>query len=101
MSTLTWPLRVAADGSLASTEQASDEDVASCVRCILSYPQGWRFDNPDFGRAQLTFEQNGVDVTDLTREVLQFEPLATAEIVASAIEDGIQRVSVDPGQPSG
>ncbi len=101
MSTLILPLRLAANGSLASTEQDSDADVESCVRCVLSYPQGWRHDNPDFGRPELTFKQGGVDPAALARAVAQFEPRATPAVIAGAIEGGVQRVSVDPGPQNG
>lgn len=100
-TTLTLPLRLGTNGSLVSVEQDSDADVASCVRCILSYQTGWLDANPAFGRAQLVFMQGGVDVAELTREVKELEPRATPAIVASVLEEGIQRVSVDPGPQHG
>jgi hypothetical protein len=101
VSTLILPLRLGSNGSLVSAEQDSDADVESCVRCYLSYPTGWLDANPAFGRAQLVFKQGGVDVAGLTREVKEFEPRATPEIVASVLQEGVQRVSVDPGPQHG
>lgn len=92
--TLTWPLRMQR-GRLAAVEQYSPADRASCVVCVLSYPKGWRFDNPDFGRQpDLDFRQGGVDVATLIRDVQTSEPRATPEAVADVLSGGTERVSI-------
>lgn len=101
MSTLTWPLRVAPNGSLAAVEQDTVEDIESRITAILSYPLGWRDDNPAFGRPKITFRQGGVDVTELAHAIgenlgLDVEP----DIVAGALENGIQDVTVNAGVAS-
>jgi hypothetical protein len=99
-STLTWPLRLEGD-RLAAVEQDTDQDVESCVVAVLSYPTGWRFDSPDFGRPEVTFKQGGVDVAQLTAAVKALEPRATPQTVASALTRGIQHVTVNPGAQHG
>lgn len=96
MEALTWPLRLEGD-HLATVEQDSEADVDSCVVCVLSYPKGWRFDSPDFGRPEITFKQGGVDLAALTRAVRQSEPDATPQAVANALSAGVQHVVIDPG----
>jgi hypothetical protein len=95
MATLTWPLRLAPDGSLATAEQGTDADLESCVSCALSYPAGWRLDDPAFGRPELTFKQGGVDIAGLATAITDSEPRATPELVARALEQGVQTVAVD------
>jgi hypothetical protein len=96
VSTLTWPLRLEGD-RLAAVEQDTDADLDSCVVCVLSYPKGWRFDNPDFGRPEVDFRQGGVDVAALTRAVKASEDRATPQAVANALSAGVQHVAIDPG----
>jgi hypothetical protein len=96
MGTLTWPLRLEGD-RLAAVEQDTGADVESCVVCVLSYPKGWRFDSPDFGRPEVDFKQGGVDVAALTRAVKDSEPRATPHTVAGALSQGIQHVTVAAG----
>ncbi len=95
--TLTWPLRVGANGQFASTEQGSETDVASCVAAILCYPRGWRPDNIEFGRpADIAFTQGGTDTAAIVRAIAEQEPRATPGIVAEAIQRvGEQHVLID------
>jgi len=86
---------------LAAVEQDTDTDVESCIVAVLSYPKGWRFDSPGFGRPDVTFKQGGVDVAALTRAVNDSEPRATPHTVAGALSHGIQHVTVDPGVATG
>jgi hypothetical protein len=101
-SQLTWPLRVAADGELATVEQNSPEDVQSCVTAILSYPREWRPDNMDFGRPDdVLFAEGGADVAAIAEALTDLEPRVTPDIVASAIEQGHQGIKVHTGAANG
>jgi phage baseplate assembly protein W len=102
MSTLTWPLRLAANGTLAAVEQDTDADIDSCVTAILSYPVGWRDDSPSFGRPRLAFREGGVDIGEISRALGIFEPRVTPEIVAQVIgSDGSENVTVNVGSQNG
>ena len=94
---LTWPLRITRTGQFVQAEQDSDADVASCVLAIMSTPQGWRMDNPEFGRPKhLLFSQGGVDPQAIADALSDQEPRATPTIVASLVTDGRQDVAIDP-----
>lgn len=72
---LTFPLRLARDGSLAAAEQDSDEETASAVFGILAQREGHRTDRPEVGlRSDPTFEQGGADLDEIRADLSEQEP---------------------------
>lgn len=101
-STLLWPPRIGKDGQLAHADQDSEADKQSCVVCILSYPTGWRDDNMSFGRPpDLNFEPGGADTTAIAEAIKKMEPRVDEQVVAGAIEQLGQRVTIKPGVENG
>lgn len=72
-------MRVASSGHLASNEQDSIDDVASCVAISLLTPPGWRDDEPDFG-SRPDFPVLPVNLADLQSSVERDEPRARLEM---------------------
>jgi hypothetical protein len=66
---LKWPLQLDPAGRLATVEQDSDDDIRQCVEAILRYRVGDRFDRPEMGMADPTFEELPIDLAAI-REVL-------------------------------
>lgn len=91
---LTLPIRVAANGSLASAEQDTDADVQTALIAIVSYPPGYRLDNPDFGASPALFEQNGAPLQTLVDRVTEtddrIDPDAAADMVGR-----VQTITLD------
>lgn len=72
---LTFPLRLARDGSLAAVEQDSDEEIGSAVFGILAQRQGYRTDRPEVGlTSDPTFEQGGADLDEIRADLAEQEP---------------------------
>lgn len=73
---LKWPLAVSPTGSLAAVEQDSDDDIEQAIRAILGYRVEDRWDLPEMGMADPSFEEMPVDLSAI-REVLdRHEPRA-------------------------
>lgn len=68
-------MRVGANGHLASNEQDSIDDIATCVAMSLLTPPGWRDDEPDFG-SRLDFPLLPVNLADLQSQIARDEPRA-------------------------
>lgn len=66
---LAWPLTVTPEGRLGTVEQDSDDDIRQCIEAILRYRIGDRFDLPEMGMADPTFEELPIDLAPI-REVL-------------------------------
>lgn len=67
---LVWPLTVTAEGNLATVEQDSDDDIRQCIEAIVRYRIGDRYDLPEMGMADPTFEELPIDLSAI-REVLE------------------------------
>lgn len=72
---LDWPVRIASSGHLASNEQDSIDDIATCCAVSLLTPLGWRDDEPDFG-SRPDFPLLPVNLSDLATSVAHDEPRA-------------------------
>ena len=73
---LTFPLRLGRDGSLASAEQDSPEEVESAIYGVIAQRKGYRTDRPEIGIDAPEFEQGGADLPAITRDLLEQEPRA-------------------------
>lgn len=72
---LDWPVRVGANGHLASNEQDSIDDIASCVAVSLLTPPGYRIDEPEFG-SRPDFPLLPLDISGLASQLARDEPRA-------------------------
>ncbi len=77
-----FPLRFA-DGKAVEVEQDSIDDIAACVRAILSVERGSFIYLPEFGVPDLVFQTEGVDPVFLRATIEQQEPRVNV-----AIEEG-------------
>lgn len=75
------PLRVLANGRLATTEQGSALDLADRVTVLCRTPPGWLDGRPGFGLADQAFRKGGADVTAVSRQIETWVPEA-ARVVA-------------------
>lgn len=76
---LDWPVRVLPSGHLASNEQDSIDDIATCVAISLLTPPGWRDDEPDFG-SRLDFPVLPISLSDLAGQIARDEPRAQLDL---------------------
>ncbi len=72
---LTFPLRLGRDGSLASAEQDSLEEVESAVFGILAQRKGYRTDRPEVGlTSDPAMRQGGADLDEIRADLAEQEP---------------------------
>jgi hypothetical protein len=74
-----FPFQWDADGHALAVEQDSEDDVASCVKCVILTPTGWRTQVPEFGTNQLPFMAQA-DRSFLQDSIVRGEPRAEAII---------------------
>lgn len=72
---LDWPVRISSNGHLASNEQDSIDDIATCVAISLLTPPGWRDDEPEFG-SRPDFPLLPIKLSDLQSSIARDEPRA-------------------------
>jgi hypothetical protein len=63
-------------GHLVTLDQDTEKDVLNCVEAILRTVIGQRDQAPDFGRPDLTFQVQPLDLNQLTDVILEQEPRA-------------------------
>jgi hypothetical protein len=93
---LAVPLRLAADGRLATVDQHSDPDIQGRVEVVLRYRHGDLEADPTFGIPDLLFRQGGADTEALAREIARLVPDAEVGLAKDdgAVRDRIEQVSV-------
>jgi phage baseplate assembly protein W len=72
---LDWPVRIASSGHLASNEQDSIDDIATCVAISLLTPLGYRDEEPEFG-SRPDFPLLPIKLADLQTSIAHDEPRA-------------------------
>lgn len=90
---IAFPPRLTSGGRLAVNEQDSDEDVASGIAVILSWPRGTRRGKPDFGVPPPLFEQ--AELSELRDAVMANEPRAATidpELLDTTMRRGIESI---------
>jgi phage baseplate assembly protein W len=92
-SHLAWPLRLAPDGSLATLEQDSPEEISQSVELVLLTTPGERVDAPDFGLEDPAFRD--VSAGEIVAAITRWEPRADAAVVVSDVQTGRRTVRVD------
>lgn len=91
----TLPVRVAADGSLTTIRQDSEQEVAQSVRVLLSTLLGTRGALPAYGVPDVVFAPPATINRALEGAVSQWEPRANGAKASVVIgEDGTARVRV-------
>jgi phage baseplate assembly protein W len=76
------------------TEQDSDDELLDCIEVLLSTVQGERIEIPEYGIADQTFRQGGVDTGHILSQIRRYEDRADVNLEAGVIEDLVQRVGV-------
>ena len=93
---LTFPFRVDTSGSVDVLDQDSDEEIAQCVRVLLSTTMGERIELPDFGVASPVFTtMSSHDDADMAAAVGKWEPRATALVHSEVIDESLRHVLVE------
>lgn len=72
---LAWPVQFGPTGFL-TVEQDTEDDVASCIGVICSWPLGEHPTDPSFGLPDEAFLQGGADLAEIKAAILQSEPRA-------------------------
>lgn len=76
---LALPLTVSA-GGYSSVQQDTTDELAVCVRTILSFELGSRVERPEFGIADPTFQQRPLDLFDVEQAIDMYEPRAAVSV---------------------
>jgi hypothetical protein len=83
---LAFPLNFA-NGHARTVEQDSGPDQRQRAIVVLSYPQGFAIDLPEFGTPDTTFGQNGADLGVLEAVLAEWEPDIPASAVRVLIDE--------------
>lgn len=96
-----FPLRLAADGGLATVEQDTIDDVAQCVRVLVDTAVGERVELPAYGIEDPSFTE-GIDRDEIRRAVDEWEPRAALMIESEPdqYDEMIENVIMDVGLQS-
>lgn len=78
-----WPFQVTSQGTVATVEQDTDEEIETAMAIILSWPQGTRPSDPMFGVDEQAFLAGGPDLGELRAAITAYEPRALARILDS------------------
>lgn len=75
-------------------EQDSDDEIIDCIEVLLSTEQGERIELPDYGIADQTFRENGVDTGHIMAQIRKYEERADVTLEPHQIQALVQRVGV-------
>lgn len=78
---LAVPFAFAGDGTVATVEQDSAEEITQCVRVLLGTVTGSRVVVPTYGVPDPTF--TGVDPQEVTDAVTEWEPRAAVTVTVA------------------
>lgn len=87
-----YPFSVVA-GHVQVVEQDDPAEVEACVYYVLATEEGSRMELPDFGVADPTLLEGGVDPAVLLAAVAEWEPRAEG-LATETIDDLVQKVQV-------
>lgn len=94
---LAYPLRLLPDGTFATVDQDTLDDVRQCVQVLLNTPQGIRPLAPSIGISDYAFQ--GIDPDELQALLEDQEDRAVVTITlpdpATTAADGEQTVTID------
>jgi phage baseplate assembly protein W len=90
------PFRVNTSGSAAVLDQDSEEEIAQCVRVLMSTTVGERIELPDYGIPSPVFSTMSThDDADMAAAVGKWEPRATALVHSTVIDESLRHVLVE------
>lgn len=72
---LAWPVSFGPNGYV-TVEQDSEDDVASCIGTIVSWPLGTHPSDPNFGIPDQFGLQGGASLEEIRQAIVQSEPRA-------------------------
>lgn len=97
---LVIPFQYDATGSAAVMEQDTINDVAQCLRVLLSTPTGTRIEQFDYGIPDPTFTSEANIVAQISAAVARWEPRAIGvQLAVSPNTDG--SISINAKIPEG
>jgi phage baseplate assembly protein W len=96
---LALPIRYES-GAFVTNEQDTDAEAADCVKAILSFGRYTRFDDPDFGIPDPTFETQPIDTDAIAEAITTYEPRVDAVIETEDKTDGTTTVRVSVTLPT-
>jgi hypothetical protein len=84
------------NGAPLVVEQNSDEDVANCVFAVAASEPGQFLDEPEFGTADPTFEQEPVNPRQFLQPIARWEPraVAVAETNPDLLDEAIVNATI-------
>lgn len=93
---LALPLRLDG-GSFAVVEQDTLADIIQCARVVLTTPEGFREELPEFGLRDPVFGLGGVDHGLVDAALAEWEPRADMDARRddSRLQDGISHLILD------
>lgn len=96
---LSLPLRMSSN-RFATVEQDTDKEAADCVFVIMSFPTGFRSEEPDFGIDDPSFQMQPINVDQIAQAIADYEPRVDAHIETIDLEDGTTTVKVEVTLPT-
>lgn len=93
---LAVPVRLLANGRLATVEQGSDREITQRVSVLCRTPPGWVEGRPGVGLAEQAFEQGGADLAEVERQIRGLGPDVVAAITEdpSLMSEGIETIGL-------
>lgn len=73
------PIRFAA-GAVVTVQQDTTAEIANCVAAIVSFPIGYREDQPEFGIPDPEFELRPLNTAEIEEIIETYEPRAALTI---------------------
>src|SRR4051812_3989858 len=79
------PIRFAGS-RFATVQQDTTAEVAACVAAIVSFPLGYREDQPEFGITDPAFSTRPIDTSEIEDAIANYEPRADVTVSESAYD---------------
>jgi hypothetical protein len=96
---LAIPVRLAADGRLATVTQGSDQEIAQRVSVLCHTPPGWLDGRPTTGLAEDTFNPGGADLSNVDQQLRALGPDVLYRITEdpSLMDQGLDSIGLQAG----
>jgi phage baseplate assembly protein W len=72
-----------AGSRFATVQQDTTAEVAACVAAIVSFPLGYREDQPEFGISDPAFSTRPIDTAEVEDAIAEYEPRADVTVTES------------------
>jgi phage baseplate assembly protein W len=73
-------------GRYATVQQDTTAEVAGCVAAIVSFPIGYREDQPEFGISDPAFSLRPIDTSEVEAAIANYEPRADVTVTEGAYD---------------